>query len=784
MYQENIVSSIRNIFADLVGIPIDTICDYQKINNEFIDSISGLVGFAGTLKGVIGFHVPNDAALAIYKKMFNVSLNQVDGEVLDAVAELTNILAGGVRDFLDPSGKKLSASLPSIVSGERYSLNRMAESTDVVVAFKFSDQTIIVDLQLEESAQTMQRKNCEIKQVTENFLDGLLVVDEALTIQHISQSACEIVRYGEGELLGKPVSMIFREPRSIVNIYFSFPRQPAYRELLELRNVELTLVDSLGEDHYVSMNMAKCDHGNSVIVGMKDITDFKNLLADRIRQEVFVASILDAVPGGLLVLDEGNGVIETNNTFDGLVMELARETGLSDDLVQQQIFQGIATHIQDNVTKEIEIAECYVEYHSSPAIDNGSFSRVVFVHNVTRRHMLQQTLLLHSAILSQASESAIITDGNGIIVYVNSAMQTITGYRAVEVVGRSMRMFKSGFHDHSFYKKMWDDIINGHVWQGSLVNVRCDGTFFDVESSITPIKNSDGQISNYVTLWRDVTVEKKLQAQLFQAQKLEAIGLLAAGIAHEINTPIQYIHNNMTFIKDSFPKIQHLIDINQKFWQHKCSQETFDELQEYFSDNDIEFLYEEIPLGVDEVLSGVAHVIKIVSAMKEFSHPGRTEMVPTDINKIVESMVMVTTNEWKYIADLQLDLDQGLPLIMADPSALSQVLLNMIVNSAHAVSAVDSRKNSGCIVLRTKKCGDHIEIQIEDNGVGMSSDVKDKIFQPFFTTKEPGVGTGQGLAIVHDIVVVKHHGRIMCQSVLGNGACFTVQLPYGDAAKC
>jgi signal transduction histidine kinase len=279
-----------------------------------------------------------------------------------------------------------------------------------------------------------------------------------------------------------------------------------------------------------------------------------------------------------------------------------------------------------------------------------------------------------------------------------------------------------------------------------------------------------------------------MELQLRQAQKLESIGQLAAGIAHEINTPTQYIGDNVRFLQDAFTDLR---EVNRGFLQlleaarqGAVSDEVVRELEDQMEDADMEYLAEEIPRAIAHTLEGVERVTKIVRAMKSFSHPGGEEKTPIDLNKAVESTVTVSRNEWKYHADLVTDLDPALPLVPCLPGELNQVILNLIINAAHAIADVvgDGSQGKGTLTVRTRHDGTWAEIRIEDTGGGIPEQVRERIFDPFFTTKPVGKGTGQGLAISRSVIVDQHGGTIYFDTELGRGTSFVVRLPLEPAA--
>ena len=387
--------------------------------------------------------------------------------------------------------------------------------------------------------------------------------------------------------------------------------------------------------------------------------------------------------------------------------------------------------------------------------------------------------------ISQADEAIVITDRDAKIEYVNPAFERITGYSRSEAIGQATRLLKSGQHDHTFYTSLWNTIGHGKVWSGRFINRRKDGKLYEEEAQISPVRDRTGKMVGYVAVKRDVTREKTLERQLRQAQKLESLGTLAGGIAHEINTPIQYVGDNTRFLQDAFRDLSRLEDKYQELVAAaKKSTGALQALAEGVvqtaEEIDRDYLLNEIPTAIAQSLEGVERVSGIVRAMKEFSHPGGEEKTAIDINRAIESTVTVSRNEWKYVAELQLDLDPNLPQVPCLPGEFNQVILNMIVNAAHAIGEVgksDPKSQKGRIDIRTRLKGEWAEIQIADSGCGIPSQNREKVFVPFFTTKEVGRGTGQGLAISHTVIVEKHGGSIDFDSQIGQGTTFTIRLP-------
>ncbi len=275
---------------------------------------------------------------------------------------------------------------------------------------------------------------------------------------------------------------------------------------------------------------------------------------------------------------------------------------------------------------------------------------------------------------------------------------------------------------------------------------------------------------------------REYEQAMVQSQKLESIGQLAAGIAHEINTPMQSISSNIEFLKTCCHRLILVVDgFRQQLFSDRLASrdERREAMTRLFNEQRFDYACEQTPAAIDEVAEATQRVIDIVRAMKTMSHPGAKEKVATDVNELVRSALTVSKCRWKCSSELALELEAGLPAIEGLPAALSQVFLNLIVNAADAIVEKNGETSSslGKITVRTRSDGDGIRIDVSDDGCGIPDNVKLKVFDPFFTTKDVGKGTGQGLAITYDIIVMKHGGRISIESKVGLGTTFSVWLP-------
>lgn len=301
-----------------------------------------------------------------------------------------------------------------------------------------------------------------------------------------------------------------------------------------------------------------------------------------------------------------------------------------------------------------------------------------------------------------------------------------------------------------------------------------------------PYFGSNGEIIGTFGISRDITEEKRreeerqeLEIRLQLAQRLEAIGSLAAGVAHEINTPTQFVSDNTKFLGTAFSDLKKLVEASLKLVKKSEGIQELDVDREavlgVVEEIDFEFLKDEVPQSIEQSMGGLHQISRIVGSLKEFSYPSSPDKAKSDLNHAIENTLNVSRNEWKGVAEVDLDLQADLPEVECMVDEVSQVILNLIVNAAHAIEGTETRQ--GRIGVRSYLEGDCVCIEIKDTGTGMPDEVKSRLFEPFFTTKQVGKGTGQGLAMARNVVVKSHGGRIDFESEEGKGSVFTVRLP-------
>ncbi len=370
-----------------------------------------------------------------------------------------------------------------------------------------------------------------------------------------------------------------------------------------------------------------------------------------------------------------------------------------------------------------------------------------------------------------------VTDAEESLVYANDAARTmLPELGSVPPRGLFRIAPDSGVDENT---DPWALALDG---DGSgVVAAQADGPTgaFPVHLSAVPVGSDTEATSLVLTTFEDISEKKRMETERLQSQNLESIGQLAAGIAHEINTPMQYIGDNAHFLATAVRNMLALIEFYETESQSEESYASIvDKAKAQSKKLKLKFIKRKALRAAEAAIEGVSSVSKLVQAMKEFSHPGSGEKSPVNLNQAISTTLTVSKNEWKYVADIETNFDESLPAVPCLPGELNQVILNLIVNAAHTLA--DKHRDDqekGQISITTRLLSDHAEISIADTGCGIPESVRAKIFDPFFTTKEVGKGTGQGLAIARSIIVDKHEGILNVESTVGEGTKFIIRLP-------
>jgi two-component system, NtrC family, sensor kinase len=385
---------------------------------------------------------------------------------------------------------------------------------------------------------------------------------------------------------------------------------------------------------------------------------------------------------------------------------------------------------------------------------------------------------------------------DGRTTFINPSVSKSTGYGPDEIIGKNWwRLLFAGDHAPQV-DKLHAELRQGQVRDYEMVLTARNGDQRTVSWNFINKMDGHGQCAEIIGFGNDITEKKQaerecqvMEMQRRHATKLESIGRLAAGIAHEINTPTQYIGDNIRFLQSSFERLRKLHTRYQGLLrtakQNDLAADLVADIERAIKDADADFITAEIPEAIRQSLDGLEVVARIVRAMRDFSHPGTGHKTPTDLNQAIEATLAVCANEWKKVASIVKDLDPHLPPVPCLPGEFNQVVLNLVVNAAHAIAdtANGKAKPKGTITLTTRRCEPWAEIQVRDSGTGIPEAIREKVFDPFFTTRPVGKGTGQGLAIARHVIVNRHRGTLTFQTELGVGTVFVIRLPITPEAN-
>lgn len=383
----------------------------------------------------------------------------------------------------------------------------------------------------------------------------------------------------------------------------------------------------------------------------------------------------------------------------------------------------------------------------------------------------------------------------GEFTYCSEKTVDLLGFKPEEMAGKMFTEFLAPFDIERVYEIFQDASEKKEsIFSLRTTMLKKDGSKTVQLSAAIPIINSKGELNGFRGVNKDISAQiktenenTKLMAQLYQAHKLESIGTLSAGIAHEINTPTQFIGDNTRFVAGSFNDLLKLIErysqLLKKYTDTQKASELEKEVNSVNEKYDLQYLKTEVPDALKQTIEGIEQVSGIVSAMKDFSHIGSEKKKPTDLNKAINSTIIVCRNEWKYVADVQTNLAPNLPLVNCYSADINQVIMNLIVNATHAIADAikDHPEQKGKIVITTKATDQNAIISISDTGTGIPEEIQQKIFDPFFTTKQIGKGTGQGLSIAYSTIVEKHKGNLYFETKQNVGTTFFVELPLEKA---
>ncbi len=454
--------------------------------------------------------------------------------------------------------------------------------------------------------------------------------------------------------------------------------------------------------------------------------------------------VFDLFPELIFILDDDLRIVDHNESVARVTGFAAKELHHKQFLqfipeTQKKEFREVIGRLNDHsfALKLLKAnrSEIDVEVQVKQLASGKKSFTVIMAKDVTSEKQKELDLLRFSNVIHHTINPIQITDANGVMVYVNPAFELVTGYTKEELIGKNPNVLSSGKYDPEFWKGVWSYILSGKVWRGHLENSRKDGTPFFSDLVISPIVDDNGKIVGFLGAHRDITEQKVLEEQLVRSQKMESIGTLAAGIAHEVGNPLTSISS--------------LVQVIERTTSDQSAKEK-----------------------LELIKSQVNRIARIIRNLVDFSRPTTHASQPSDINKILKDAMNIV-QYGKKVMDIRFDvvLEAELPSITIVPDQLQQVFINILIN---AVDSLDGKP--GEIGIKSELKGEKVIVRISDSGKGIIEDDIDKIFEPFFTTKEIGKGTGLGLWVSYGIVR-SFQGDIKVESKEGKGATFTVTLP-------
>ncbi len=485
-----------------------------------------------------------------------------------------------------------------------------------------------------------------------------------------------------------------------------------------------------------------------------------------IEQHALLHCLIDAIPDPIYFKDNRGLYLGCNKAHEAFVGKNEGDIISQTDSAFLAEEEAQAAHMEDLrvlASGEVMEEEGWVKgadgqevYHSTlktPYLESaaGSTGMIAISRDLTKRIEMEQEVKRLAVAVEQSTESIMITDVDGVILYVNSAFETITGYTPDEVLDQTPDIFRSEKHDDEFYQTLLETISAGSKWAGHITSCKKDGKLFDVEAIIYPIHDDSGKIINYVAISRDVTQEMAIEKQMRQTQKMNAIGELAGGVSHDFN-------NILTAILGYVALCMNTVEEDSKVHGY-----------------------------LKEVVKAGDRAAKLVRQILTFSRQEEQEFHSVALQPLIEDSLSMMKTAIKPNITLEIDVDEQCGSVLGDPTQIQQVMVNLCTNAVHALG---KEEGSLHVVLKQvellgKKHGEQVVdldpglyacLTVSDSGYGMSAETQERIFEPYYTTKKKGEGTGFGLSIVHGIVR-KHRGHITVESELGEGTTFNIYLP-------
>ncbi len=621
----------------------------------------------------------------------------------------------------------------------------------------------------ESERRRMEERN---RVVLHSIGDGVVATDADGRVETMNPAAEALSGWSAPEAVGRPLEEVLNLVGGQTREKTENPVRLAIgsRALTKVAD-DTVLVARDGTERQIADSAAPVMEKGVVtgaVMVFRDVTRENAATAELRLNEEYQRALIESSPMAIMSLDRDGKVLTWNPAAErifgwkasevvGTMSPLASVGAENDsDTLRNRVLSGeylegleISRKRRDGTTVDLSL--------SAAPIRDPQGRTIAFINvmqDIAERKELEGERERLRQVIEQSGESVMITDADDAIEYVNPAFEDITGYSRSEALGRSPRFLKSGRHSEDFFAEMWRVLSGGNPWRGRITNKRKDGTLFDVESIISPVRDSSGRIVNYAAVQRDVTHETRLEEQLRQAQKMEAIGHLAGGVAHDFNNILQAMMGYCELLDLSIPE--------------------GDRLREY----------------VSELMKATERSATLTRQLLTFSRQQVTEMKDLELNGIVTDIFRMIKRTIGEQIEVEIALAAERLPVRADPGQIEQVVMNLSIN------ARDAMPHGGTLAIGTSIVeideeyrtanpwavpGRYAMMSVTDTGMGMDEVTLSQVFEPFFTTKEVGSGTGLGLATVYGIVK-KHEGLIHVYSEVGIGTTFKVYLPLGNAA--
>lgn len=503
----------------------------------------------------------------------------------------------------------------------------------------------------------------------------------------------------------------------------------------------------------------------------------------------------------------GNLVVESSACdieMDADIIPQVGETEAAGMRVVQTEVEAIRKH-KANAVVEMRVAETEWE---------GEMAYLATLRDITDRKRAEEMLWLYDRAMAATSTGVTIADATNPehpVIYCNPAFESITGYRREEILGKNCRFLQGKDTDSKALEIIRKALRTDSECQVILKNYRKDGTTFWNALSVSPVRDRSGKLTHFIGVQRDITDRKQAEealqnseaqsrqqssqlaaaldelqtthSQLVQSEKMSSLGLLIAGVAHEINNPVSFIHGNLAYLKDYTQDLLRLVELYQQHYPNPVA-----EIQQETENNDLDFLAEDLPKILSSMSVGVERICQIVQSLRNFSRHDDSQMKPVNLHEGIDSTLLILNHRLKgngEIPPIEILKQYGnLPPVECFAGPINQVFMNILSNAIDALDDVNSQltveqisENTNQIKVCTEVVDNFVEIKISDNGPGITEEVKQRIFDTFFTTKPIGKGTGMGLSISYQIIVERHNGELYCTSELGKGTEFTIKMP-------